>query len=41
MVFVGCNWFRQGCIIGSGQLGLSVAKYVKEHGFDTFGYDIN
>ncbi|MDF0679783.1 MAG: hypothetical protein P0116_02330 [Candidatus Nitrosocosmicus sp.] len=21
--------------------GLPVAKYVKEHGFDTFGYDIN
>src|SRR6476646_7121690 len=28
-------------IIGLGQLGLPVAKYVKEHGFDTFGYDIN
>ena len=28
-------------IIGLGQLGLPVARYVKEHGFDTFGYDIN
>ena len=27
-------------IIGLGQLGLPVAKYVKEHGFDTYGYDI-
>jgi UDP-N-acetyl-D-mannosaminuronate dehydrogenase/CheY-like chemotaxis protein len=28
-------------VIGLGQLGLPVAKYVKEKGFDTFGYDIN
>ncbi|MGD9534456.1 MAG: NAD(P)-binding domain-containing protein, partial [Candidatus Nitrosocosmicus sp.] len=28
-------------VIGLGQLGLPVAKYVKEHGFDTYGYDIN
>ncbi len=28
-------------IIGLGQLGLPVAKYVKDHGFDTYGYDIN
>ncbi|WP_148687420.1 NAD(P)-binding domain-containing protein [Candidatus Nitrosocosmicus hydrocola] len=28
-------------VIGLGQLGLPVAKYVKEHGFETFGYDIN
>ncbi len=28
-------------IIGLGQLGLPVAKYVKECGFDTYGYDIN
>jgi UDP-N-acetyl-D-mannosaminuronic acid dehydrogenase len=27
-------------IIGLGQLGLPVAKYVKERGFDTYGYDI-
>jgi UDP-N-acetyl-D-mannosaminuronic acid dehydrogenase len=28
-------------IIGLGQLGLAAAKYVKEMGFDTYGYDIN
>ena len=28
-------------IIGLGQLGLPVAKYVKERGFETFGYDMN
>jgi UDP-N-acetyl-D-mannosaminuronic acid dehydrogenase len=28
-------------VIGLGQLGLSVAKYVKEKGFDTYGYDIS
>lgn len=28
-------------VIGLGQLGLPVAKYVKEIGFETFGYDIN
>ncbi len=28
-------------IIGLGQLGLAAAKYVKESGFDTYGYDIN
>jgi UDP-N-acetyl-D-mannosaminuronic acid dehydrogenase len=27
-------------IIGLGQLGLPIAKYVKEKGFDTYGYDI-
>ena len=27
-------------VIGLGQLGLPVAKYVKERGFDTYGYDI-
>ncbi len=26
-------------VIGLGQLGLPVAKYVKERGFDTYGYD--
>lgn len=28
-------------VVGLGQLGLPVAKYVKEKGFETFGYDIN
>ncbi len=28
-------------VIGLGQLGLPVAKYVKEMGFDAYGYDIN
>jgi UDP-N-acetyl-D-mannosaminuronic acid dehydrogenase len=28
-------------INGLGQLGLAVAKYVREKGFDTYGYDIN
>jgi len=28
-------------VIGLGQLGLPVAKYVKERGFETYGYDMN
>jgi UDP-N-acetyl-D-mannosaminuronic acid dehydrogenase len=28
-------------VIGLGQLGLPVAKYVEEKGFDAYGYDIN
>src|SRR2546426_4997202 len=28
-------------VIGLGQLGLPVAKYVKERGFDAYGYDIS
>jgi UDP-N-acetyl-D-mannosaminuronic acid dehydrogenase len=28
-------------VIGLGQLGLPVAKYIKEKGFDTYGYDIS
>ncbi|MDQ6864488.1 MAG: NAD(P)-binding domain-containing protein [Thermoproteota archaeon] len=28
-------------MVGLGQLGLPVAKYVKERGFDTYGYDIS
>ena len=35
------NNYNKVVIIGLGQLGLPVAKYVKDHGFDTFGYDIN
>ena len=33
--------FGKVLIIGLGQLGLPVAKYVKERGFDTYGYDIS
>ncbi len=33
--------FNKVLIIGLGQLGLPVAKYVKEKGFDTYGYDIS
>jgi UDP-N-acetyl-D-mannosaminuronic acid dehydrogenase len=32
---------RKVLVVGLGQLGLPVAKYVKERGFETFGYDIN
>ena len=28
-------------IVGLGQLGIPVAKYVKEIGFETYGYDVN
>jgi UDP-N-acetyl-D-mannosaminuronic acid dehydrogenase len=33
--------FDKVLIIGLGQLGLPAARYVKEIGFDTYGYDIN
>jgi UDP-N-acetyl-D-mannosaminuronate dehydrogenase len=34
--------FNKVLIIGLGQLGLRVAKYVKDRGgFDVYGYDIN
>src|SRR5215813_3239281 len=33
--------FERVLIVGLGQLGFPVAKYVKERGFDTYGYDIN
>ena len=33
--------FNKVLIIGLGQLGLPVAKYVNEKGFDTYGYDIS
>ena len=33
--------FDKVLIIGLGQLGLPVAKYVKERGFDVYGYDIS
>jgi UDP-N-acetyl-D-mannosaminuronic acid dehydrogenase len=28
-------------LVGLGQLGLPVAKYVKERGFEVYGYDVN
>ena len=31
--------FNKILLIGLGQLGLPLAKYVKERGFDTYGYD--
>jgi UDP-N-acetyl-D-mannosaminuronic acid dehydrogenase len=33
--------FEKVLIVGLGQIGFPVAKYVKERGFDTYGYDIN
>ncbi len=33
--------FNKVVVIGLGQLGLPVAKFVKEGGFDAYGYDIN
>jgi UDP-N-acetyl-D-mannosaminuronic acid dehydrogenase len=33
--------FNKVLIVGLGQLGLPVAKYVKEKGFDVYGYDIS
>jgi UDP-N-acetyl-D-mannosaminuronic acid dehydrogenase len=33
--------FEKILVIGLGQLGLPAAKYVKEKGFDVFGFDVN
>jgi UDP-N-acetyl-D-mannosaminuronate dehydrogenase/predicted transcriptional regulator len=33
--------YQKVLIIGLGQLGLPVAKYVRQRGFDTYGYDIS
>jgi UDP-N-acetyl-D-mannosaminuronic acid dehydrogenase len=33
--------FNKVLVIGLGQLGLPVAKYIKEKGFDAYGYDLN
>jgi UDP-N-acetyl-D-mannosaminuronic acid dehydrogenase len=33
--------FKKVLVIGLGQLGLPVARYVKQRGFDTYGYDIS
>lgn len=35
------SFFNKVVVIGLGQLGLPVARYVKERGFDVYGYDIN
>jgi UDP-N-acetyl-D-mannosaminuronic acid dehydrogenase len=35
------NQFNKVLVVGLGQLGLTVAKYVKKRGFDTYGYDIS
>lgn len=37
----GTMQFNRVLIIGLGQLGLPVARYVKERGFDAYGYDIS
>lgn len=37
----GLTTFNKVLIVGLGQLGLPVAKYVKERGFDAYGYDIS
>jgi UDP-N-acetyl-D-mannosaminuronic acid dehydrogenase len=33
--------FNKVLVVGLGQLGLPIAKYVKERGFDTYGYDLS
>jgi phosphoglycerate dehydrogenase-like enzyme len=33
--------FEKVLVVGLGQLGLPVAKYLTERGFETYGYDIN
>ncbi|HKI07282.1 MAG TPA: NAD(P)-binding domain-containing protein, partial [Nitrososphaeraceae archaeon] len=33
--------FNKILVIGLGQLGLPVAKYIKDRGFDVYGYDIS
>jgi UDP-N-acetyl-D-mannosaminuronic acid dehydrogenase len=33
--------FSKALVVGLGQLGLPVAKYVKQRGFDTYGYDLD
>ena len=39
--FDSANSFNKILVIGLGQLGLPVAKYVKDRGFDVYGYDIS
>jgi UDP-N-acetyl-D-mannosaminuronic acid dehydrogenase len=35
------NIFEKVLVVGLGQLGLPVAKYLNDRGFDVYGYDIN
>jgi UDP-N-acetyl-D-mannosaminuronic acid dehydrogenase len=37
----GLRHFEKVLVVGLGQLGLPVAKYLTERGFETYGYDIN
>jgi UDP-N-acetyl-D-mannosaminuronate dehydrogenase len=37
----GLHRFEKVLVVGLGQLGLPVAKYLTERGFETYGYDIN
>jgi UDP-N-acetyl-D-mannosaminuronate dehydrogenase len=37
----GLRRFEKVLVVGLGQLGLPVAKYLNERGFETYGYDIN
>jgi UDP-N-acetyl-D-mannosaminuronic acid dehydrogenase len=41
ILFYNLIQFKKVLVVGLGQLGLPVAKYVKERGFDTYGYDIS
>src|SRR5215217_4259046 len=38
---IDASTYNKVVVIGLGQLGLPVAKYVKEKGYDAYGYDIN
>ena len=39
--FDSTNSFNKILVIGLGQLGLPAVKYVKDRGFDVYGYDIS
>src|SRR5919108_1726052 len=38
---IAIHQFNKVLIVGLGQLGLPVARYVKERGFEVYGYDVN
>jgi UDP-N-acetyl-D-mannosaminuronic acid dehydrogenase len=38
---IALHQFNKVLIVGLGQLGLPVARYVKERGFEVYGYDVN